>query len=150
MALTHSACLALLLTSLFSVKLYLAPSLILLSALPLELRMNDVSFTIFFPMHVSVCFCVCVMSPAWPCLSEAEPCCQCLYVYVCERERWGDEVVKRTPPTLTSQNETLNTSQSVKLASKIETDPLFHYSATKLILLTTCGIRYDKWLQIWK
>lgn len=57
-----------------------------------------------------------------------------------------------TPPllTLTSQNETLNTSQSVKRAAKIETDPLFHYSATKLILLTTCGIRYDKWLQIWK
>lgn len=54
MAFTHSVCLGLLLTSLFSVKLYLAPSLILLSALPLELRMNDVSFTIF------VCVCECV------------------------------------------------------------------------------------------
>ena len=131
MAFTHSVCLARLLTSLFSVKLYLAPSLILLSALPLELRMNDVSFTIFVCACERVCFCVCVMSPAWPCLSEAEPCCQCLCmcIFACEKERWGDEVVKPPhpplPPTLTSQNETLNTSQSVKLASKIETDPLF-------------------------
>lgn len=58
--------------------------------------------------------------------------------------------MKPPPLTLSSQNETLNTSQSVKRAAKIETDPLFHYYTTKLILLTTCGIRYDKWLQIWK
>ncbi len=88
MAFTHSVCLCLLLISLFSVKLYLAPSLILLSALPLELRMNDVSFTIFC-LRMGVCvFCVCVMSPAWPCLSEAEPCCQCVrVVYVCEKRK---------------------------------------------------------------
>lgn len=52
--------------------------------------------------------------------------------------------------TLSSQNETLNTSQSVNRAAKIETDPLFHYYTTKLILLTTRRIRYDKWLQRWK
>lgn len=54
MAFTHSVFLALLLASLSSVKLYLALSLILLSALPLELEMNDVSFTI------SVCARECV------------------------------------------------------------------------------------------
>lgn len=60
MAFTHSVCLCLSLTSLFSVKLYLPPSLILLSALPLELRMNDVSFTIFVCVWECVCFFLCM------------------------------------------------------------------------------------------
>lgn len=154
MALTHSACPALLLTSLFSVKLYLAPSLILLSALPLELRMNDVSFTIFFP-YACECVFLCMCNVSRLALSIRSRALLSVLVCVCVWERkmrrWSCEThPPPTPPTLTSQNETLNTSQSVKLASKIETDPLFHYSATKLILLTTCGIRYDKWLQIWK
>lgn len=156
MAFTHSVCLRVRLTSLFSVKLYLALSLISLSALPLELRMNDVSFTIFFWLRMLACVsCVCAMSPAWPCLSETEPCCQCV-VCVClarkrEMRRWSCEASSTPPPpTLSNQNETLNTSQSVKRAAKIETDPLFHYYTSKLILLTTCGIRSDKWLQIRK
>lgn len=96
MAFTHSVCLlSLAHIPFFSVKLYLPPSLILLSALPLELRMNDVSFTIFC-RRMGVCvFCVCVMSPAWPCLSEAEPCCQCVYVCalcMCVKEK--DEEMK--------------------------------------------------------
>lgn len=44
----------------------------------------------------------------------------------------------------------LNTSQSVKPAFKIETDLLFHYYTSKLIVLTARRIRYDKWLQRWK
>lgn len=55
MTFTHFVCLGLLLTSLFSVKLYLASFLILLSGLPLELRMNDASFTIFVCVSTSVC-----------------------------------------------------------------------------------------------
>lgn len=56
-------------------------------------------------------------------------------VYVCVYTQWADEVVKPPPlpKTLTSPNETLNTSQSVKRAAKIETDPIFfHYSATEI------------------
>lgn len=116
-------------------------------------------FLLFFfsTAYGSVCvFCVCVMSPAWPCLSEAEPCCQCacvcLRACVCkpkdeEMKLWSILLLSFT---LSSQNEMLNTSQSVKWAFKIETDLLFHYYTTKLIVLTTCCIRYDKWLQRWK
>lgn len=151
MAFTHSVCLCLLLTSLFSVKLYLAPSLILLSALPLELRMNDVSFTIFFlSAYGSVCFlCMCNVSRLALSIRSRALLSVCV-VYVCGRERWGDEVVKPppTPPTLSNQNETLNTSQSVKRAAKIETDPLFittqpnWYSWQRAVLKMTSVFRY--------
>lgn len=129
----------------FSDKLYFELSFILLFALPLELGMNYVSFTIYVCV-CDVCFCECVMSLAWPCLSDTEPCCQCVCLCDEEMKLWS------APPSTSqhwqAQNETLNTSQSVKRAAKIETDLLFLSSPTKLIVLTTCYIRYDKWPQI--
>lgn len=79
--------------------------------------------------------------------------CVCAHVCVCVKPK--DEEMKLWSIlllsfTLSSQNEMLNTSQSVKRAFKIETDLLFHYYKTKLIVLTTRHIRYDKWLQRWK
>lgn len=105
-------------------------------AFPLGFRRTWVSFTMWLWMRV-LC--------AQPCLSEAEPCCQSASVCVWKMSRWSCE---GPPSTLTSQNETLNTRQSVKPVAEIEADLLFHYSTGRLMLLTTCCIRCDNWLQI--
>lgn len=150
MAFTHSVCLCLVLTSLFFCQT-LSGSLPHLTFSSPSWIKDEWCFFYHFCLCMGVCvFCVCVMSPAWPCLSEAEPCCQCMCALcMCVKEK-DEEMKLCAPPPCQAKNETLNTSQSVKQAAKIETDLLFHNYTTKLILLTKSGIRYDKWLQIWK
>lgn len=110
--------------------------------------MNDDLFIFIFAILcvlARVFLCTCKISPARPCLSETLLSVG-LSMCVRARARRGDEVASAPPPS--NQKETLNTSQSVRRAAKIETHPLSHCDTSKLILLTTGAIRSDKWLQI--